>query len=93
MNGTFLVEKYSPGLPLEQFEAASDRIRAQADASCRVGKRVRVLRSTIVPRDEALLCLLDASSEDLVRDVFLQAGVAFDRISPALSSPRLEDAS
>lgn len=92
MNGTFLVENYSPGMSVEQFEAASDRVCAEVEALARVGKRVRMVRTAIVPADEALLCLVDAASEDLVREAFVRAGVSFDRISPALTSPERERA-
>jgi hypothetical protein len=43
------------------------------------------VRSTIVPADESFLCVIDAASERLVRDAYARAGVALERISPALS--------
>ncbi len=85
MSGTFLVENYSPGMSVDGLEAASGRIRAEVEALARVGKRVKVLRTAIIPGDESLLCLLDAASEDLVREAFIRADVTFDRISPALT--------
>jgi Protein of unknown function (DUF4242) len=88
MNSTFLVENYSPGSSVDALEAASRRVCAEIEGLARVGKRVRMLRTAIVPEDESLLCLLDAASEDLVREAFTRAGVAFDRISVALSSPK-----
>jgi hypothetical protein len=85
MDDTFLVENYSPGVPVDALEAASRRLCIEVAALARVGKRVRILRTAIVPQDEAFLCLLDATSEDLVREAFARAGVPFDRISAALS--------
>ncbi len=90
MDGAYLVENYSPGVSVANLQAASRRVCAEVEALARVGNRVRMLRTAIVPGDEALLCLLDAASEDLVREAFVRAGVAFDRISPALTSNRNE---
>lgn len=93
MNGTFLVENYSPGTSVDDLEAAGRRVCAEVEALARVGKRVRMLRTAVVPGDEALLCLLDASSEALVREAFCRAGVPFDRISPALTPSHREELS
>jgi Protein of unknown function (DUF4242) len=49
------------------------------------GSTVRYVRSTIVPADEAFLCVFEAGSEDLVRDVYARAGVPFDRVSVAIT--------
>jgi hypothetical protein len=85
LNDTYLVENYSPGMSADGLEAAGRRVRDEVEALARVGKRVRLLQAAVVPRDETLLCLVDAASEDLVREAFMRAGVSFDRISPALS--------
>jgi hypothetical protein len=49
------------------------------------GRAVHYLRSTIVPADEALLCVFEASSEELVRDVYARAGLPFERLSAAIA--------
>ena len=49
------------------------------------GRAVRYLRSTIVPADEALLCVFEADSEELVREVYARAGVPFERLSAAIA--------
>ena len=51
----------------------------------REGEPVRYLRSTIVPTDESLLCLLEAPSDDLVRAVYARAGVPFERLTAVIS--------
>jgi hypothetical protein len=86
MSCTFLVENYVPGLSVDGLQAVDARVCAEAAKMAREGKAVRVVRSTIVPEDEALLCLLDADSEELVREAYDRAGVTFDRISKAISS-------
>jgi hypothetical protein len=49
------------------------------------GRAVRYLRSTVVPADEALLCVFEAGSEELVRDLYARAGVPFERLSVAIA--------
>jgi hypothetical protein len=46
---------------------------------------VRYRRSTIVPADESLLCVLEASCEELVRETLARAGVPFERLSTAIA--------
>ena len=89
VNSTFFVENYSPGTSVDNLEAACGRVCAEVEALAQAGRRVRILRTAIVPGDEALLCLIDAASEDLIREAFRRAGVSLDRISPAVSSARL----
>lgn len=45
------------------------------------GKAVRYLRSAIVPTDESLLRVLEATSEDLVRESYALAELPFERIT------------
>jgi hypothetical protein len=85
MTCTFLVENYAPGMSVDGLQAVDARVCAEAAKMTREGKPVRVVRSTIVPEDEALLCLLDAASEELVREAYERAGVTLDRISRAIS--------
>jgi hypothetical protein len=50
----------------------------------REGKAVRYLRATIVPTDESLLCVLEAASEDLVREAYARAEIPFERIAAVI---------
>ena len=86
MDGTYLVENYSPGMSVDNLEAACGRVCAEVEALASAGRRVRMLRTAIVPGDEALICLMDAASEDLIREAFVRASVSLDRISRALIS-------
>ena len=78
---TYLVEHYRPGLAVEGFRRCAQQVRGAADELAREGKAVRYLRSTIVPADEALLCVLEAADEALVRETYARAGVPFERLS------------
>lgn len=82
---TYLVEHYQPGLDLDGLEALAARVRAAAAAVGRQGARALQLRSTVLPGDETLLCLFETDSEELVRAVYARAGLAFDRITEAIS--------
>ena len=78
---TYLVEHYRPGLEVEGFRRCALQVRGAAAELAREGKAVRYLRSTIVPADEALLCVLEAADEELVRETYARAGVPFERLS------------
>ena len=80
----YLVEHYSPGLTVDGLGCRAARVRETAVAMGSEGRAVRYLRSTIVPADEALLCVLEAGSEELVREVYTRAGVPFERLSIAI---------
>jgi Nickel responsive protein SCO4226-like len=81
---TYLVEHYRPGLTVDGLKQWAARVREATDELAREGKSVRYLRSTIVPADESLLCVLEAASEELVREVYARAGLPFERLSVAL---------
>ncbi len=51
----------------------------------REGEPVRFVRSTIVPRDESFLCVLEAASEHAIRGAYARAGIPFERISAAIA--------
>jgi hypothetical protein len=81
----YLVEHYSPGLTVDGLGCRAARVRETAFAMGSEGRPVRYLRSTIVPADEALLCVFEAGSEELVREVYARAGVPFERLSVAIA--------
>jgi hypothetical protein len=81
----YLVEHYAPGLAVDGLGCWAALVREAAVAMGNEGRAVRYLRSTIVPADEALLCVFEAGSEELVRDVYARAGVPFERLSVAIA--------
>jgi hypothetical protein len=81
---TYLVEHYRPGLTVDGLKQWAERVREATDELEREGKHVRYLRSTIVPADESLLCVLEAASEELVREAYARAGLPFERLSIAI---------
>ena len=81
----YLVEHYSPDLTVDGLRCRATRVRETALAMGSEGRAVRYLRSTIVPADEALLCVFEAGSEELVREVYARSGVPFERLSVAIA--------
>jgi Protein of unknown function (DUF4242) len=81
---TYLVEHYRPGLSAEELGAWAARVRDTTNEMEREGRAVRYLRATIVPTDESLLCILEAASEDLVREAYGRAGIPFERITAVI---------
>lgn len=81
---TYLVEHYGPGTSAESLRRAVRDVRRSTAALAEEGRSVRYVRSTIVPRDEAFMAIFEAASEELVREAYARAGVAFERISPAI---------
>jgi hypothetical protein len=85
MPETYLVEHYRPGLQIEELRQAVSRVRDATAALTDEGKPLRLVRSTIVPRDESFLFVFEAASAEYVREAHVRAGVPFDRISAAIS--------
>jgi hypothetical protein len=82
---TYLVEHYRPGVTIDGLKQWAAQVRDAAGEMEREGKPVRYRRSTIVPADESLLCVLEASCEELVRETLARAGVPFERLSTAIA--------
>jgi hypothetical protein len=81
---TYLVELYRPGSSVEALRRALRDVRQSAtELACR-GQEVAYLRSTIVPGDEAIMAMFEATSEDLVRETCARAGLTGARISQAI---------
>jgi hypothetical protein len=85
---TFLVEHYRPGFASAELEDAAARVRAAIEQLEREGQRVRFRHATIVASDESFLCVIEARSEDLVRQACARAHMPVDRISVALTRER-----
>jgi hypothetical protein len=80
----YMVDRDLPGVTHEQLaaaqQAAIDTSRRHADA----GAKVRYIRSTFVPGEARCMCLFEADSSDVVRDVNDEAKIPYTRIVEAL---------
>jgi hypothetical protein len=84
---SYLVEHYWPGVTVEAFRGATERVRAAAAAMAREGAYIRFLHSTMVPADEAAFCAFDATSAELVEQAYARAGVRFERLVETVELP------
>jgi hypothetical protein len=83
----WLVEQYVPSASTDELRRRVALVRTTVSAMDPAGASVRIVTVTIVPGDEAVLCVVEAPTESVVRDIWHQGGVPIDRISPALSDP------
>ena len=84
--GTFLVERYWPGVSRAAFTEAAGRIGACVDALRQEGVAIRTRSSTLVPEDEAAYWVFEAPSKEVVQAVSACAGVPFERIVVAVEA-------
>jgi hypothetical protein len=87
-SSTFLVEHYWPGVTVESFRAAAERVGEATAALAREGAAIRFLHSTVVPADEAAFCAFHADSAALVEEAYSRAGVSFERLVETVELPR-----
>ena len=81
----YVVERYLPGVSSSELERALVVLRRTTREMRSEGTPVRYLGSTIVPDDEACFCQFEAPSHAAVAEANRRAGVAFDRIVPAVA--------
>ena len=88
--GTYLVERYWPGITQELLAAAIARGELEASGPTQVGGRVRRLGSVLLASDEVVFCLFRARSRDDVVRANVGATFPFDRITEATCLPSLQ---
>ena len=80
----FLVERDLTGISLADLTGTKAAAIRQAQQMDDEGDRVRYLGSTFVPEDGRCLCLFEAKSADIVRQLNYAARLPFERIVPVL---------
>ncbi len=80
----FMVERDLTGLTMEQLAGAQKAAIETSNKFTAEGKPVRYIRSTYVTGYARCMCLFEASSQDLVKDVNETAGLPFNGIVEAL---------
>ena len=80
----YMVERDLPGITLEQLGGAQKAaIETSQEFTCK-GKQVRYIRSTYVPGDSKVMCLFEASGQQLVEEVNQAANIPFTRVVEAM---------
>jgi hypothetical protein len=88
---SYLVESYLPHGRSDELPAAAARARGAARALSDEGKRVRYVRSALLPGDELCLHLFEADSPALVSEVSELAGITAERVVEAVLEPASRD--
>lgn len=81
--GIYMVDRHLPGITKQQLGAAQ---RAAIDTSQKFtaqGKKVRYIRSMFVPAEARCMCLFEAESPQVVKEVNEAAKIPFSRIVDA----------
>ena len=80
----YVVERYLPGLSRANLLSGLSKLESAVEELQGEGLAVRYLGSTIVLGDEACFCQFEGPSETAVAEANRRAGLAFDRIVPAV---------
>ena len=80
----YMVERELPGISMEQLGAAQQAAIKTGEDLTAAGKNVRYIRTTFVPGDARCMCLFEAESPELVKELNETAQIPFTRITEAL---------
>ncbi len=80
----YMVERDLPGITLEQLGGAQKVAIETSQVFTSKGKQVRYIRSTYVPGDSKVMCLFEASGQQLVEEVNQAANIPFTRVVEAM---------
>jgi len=82
--GMYMVDRDLPGIDMDGLAGAQKAAMETAERFRSEGKSVRYVRSTFVPGEAHCMCLFEASTPDVVREVNEEAGLPFTRIVEAM---------
>ncbi len=80
----YMADRNLPGITLEGLQAAQKAAIETSQRFTAEGKPVRYIRTAWVPSESHVMCLFEAASPELVRDVNEAAGIPFTRILGAM---------
>src|SRR5689334_11700484 len=80
----YLVERYWPGIDEPQLRAVLPNLERAARDMRDEGQSVAHVGSILMPADQVVFTLIDASSEAVVREVNERADLRIDRIAVAI---------
>ena len=79
----YMVDRNLPGITMDQLAAAQKAAIDTGKRMTSAGKPVRYIRSTFVPGDSRVMCLFEAASPDLVKQLNDDAKIPYSRIVEA----------
>ena len=80
----YIVERKLPGITMDQLAAAQKAAIEKGQEFTANGKDVRYIRSIFVPGDSKCMCLFEAASPEVVKEVNEAAQIPFTQIKEAL---------
>ncbi|MBI2152959.1 MAG: DUF4242 domain-containing protein [Candidatus Rokubacteria bacterium] len=80
----YMVERDLKGITMDQLAAAQKRAIETGQRLTAEGKNVRYIRSTFVPGESRCMCLFEATTPELVKELNNTAQIPFSRIVEAL---------
>ena len=80
----YMVERDLPGITMEQLGGAQKCAIEKGQEFTANGKSVRYIRSIFVPGEAKCMCLFEAESAELVKEVNEAAQIPFTHIKEAL---------
>ena len=80
----YMAERDLKGITMEQLAAAQKKCIETGRELSATGKNVRYIRSTFVPGESRCMCLFEATSPELVKELNETAKIPFTRIVEAL---------
>jgi hypothetical protein len=80
----YMVDRDLPGIDAEGLAGAQKAAIQTAERFRSEGKEVRYIRSTFVPGESRCMCLFEAPTPELVREVNDAAGLPFTRVVEAM---------
>jgi hypothetical protein len=82
--GTYMVERYLPGINEQTLRTAAGKVQAAAAQMRAEGVAVRYVGSTFTPEDQCCFCLFAGPSPAAVQEANERAEFPFARIVPAV---------
>lgn len=85
---TYLVERYWPGVTIEQLLEALQRVCQVMEEMSGEGTRLRDVSCTLIPGEEVVFSVYDGPSAIAVQQLNKRAGIPFSRIAEAIMVTR-----
>ena len=79
----YMVDRSLPGITMDQLAAAQSAAIEMGKKLTAEGKSVRYIRSTFVPSESHCMCLFEASTPELVKELNDKANIPYTRVVQA----------
>jgi Nickel responsive protein SCO4226-like len=79
----YMVDRDLPGITMDQLAAAQKAAIETANTFTAEGNPVRYIRSTFVPSESHCMCLFEAGSPEVVKEVNDRAKIPYTRVVEA----------